>query len=457
MRYRNGFRMRGLVLLLLTITALSGCEGLLDVTDPDVVTPDQAAGPEAVPLRLAGMVRDFQEAVDGLVLYEALFTDEMILAGTFPTRIDVDERNVVADPDNGSLNDDVFLPLQVARSAADRNRVSWRAALTDPEFDEVADQVEEGLALANLYGGYLRLYMAEAYCAVVDTAKGVPLSPDQAAEVALARFEEAEQVAQAAASGDLADIGTTAIIGQARALVWLGRYEEAAARASGIDPSFTFMSEYSDNQNVQANEVFGYTWEEAGLVLRWTVGDGTASNRHDERFTYYDEWESQGLILPDPPGLSAPEVGVPVTLQLLYDSGSRPILVASGWEAQLIIAENELRGGFAEAAETRVNALLGDPTVNPMLAVNPDLAGTLGGFDPVDFTGALATDLPQLARARLAGLWLTGERQATLRRFAANDGVDLYPSGTQGDDIYFPIPKEEIDNNPNVTGGCPTP
>jgi hypothetical protein len=448
----NRWKARWAIVPALLALGVAGCDTeLLDVTDPDVVTPEQAAGPGAVPLKLAGMVRDFQEAVDGLVRYEALFTDEMILAGTFPTRIDVDERNVVQDPDNGTLNGDVFLPLQVARESADRNRLDWQEAIDDEDFEEVLEDVEEGLALANLYGGFVRMYMAELYCAVIDEPKGAPLSPDQAAQVALSRFQEAATVANSAGLGGIAQ---AAVVAQARAQLWLGQYDQAATTAGGVNSGFTFMAEYSDNQNVQANEVFAFTWGEAGQVLRWTVGDGTASNRHNERFSYYDEWESQGLILANPPGLEAPEVGIPVTLQLLYDEGSRPIVLASWWEAQMIIAEAELRSGAAGAAQTRVNGLLSDPSVNPMVVVNPDLVGVLGAFAPVSFTGNLATDLPQLARARLAGLWLTGDRQPTLRRFVG-DGVDLYPQNTQGNDIYFPIPQAEIDNNENVSSGCP--
>ncbi|MFP4623203.1 MAG: hypothetical protein ACOCVZ_04595 [Gemmatimonadota bacterium] len=437
----------------LVAALVAGCDtDLLQVTDPDVVTPEQAAGPGAVPLRLAGMVRDFQEAVDNVTRYEGLFTDEMILSGTFPTRIDVDERNVVTDPDNGTLNGDVFLPLQISRSSADRNRDEFREALTDPEFEEVLADVEEGLALANLYGGYIRLYMAELYCAVIDEPKGAPISPDAAAEIAISRFEEAEQVA---GDAGLTGIEQAAIVGQARALLWLEEYQAAAAEAARVDPGFVFVAEYSDNQNVQANEYYAFTWAAAGQQARWTVGDGTAANRHNERFAYYDEWVAQGLLLPSPDGINAPEVGVEITLQLLYDNGNRPILVSSWWEARMIEAEAELRAGNAGAAEQIVNELLADPTLNPMLEVNPDLEGVLGAFDPVDFTGSLQTDLPQLARARLAGLWLTGTRQATLRRFVENDNIDLYPQGTQGDDIFFPIPQQEIDNNPNLSSGCP--
>lgn len=457
--YRFGAR---LIAPLIVAVAAAGCGDLLEVTDPDIVTPEQAAGPAAVPLLVAGMVGDFQEAVDGLVRYEALFTDEMILSGTFPTRIDVDERDVLTDINNGTLSNDVFEPLQIARETADQNREMFLAALEDEDFDEVLASVEEGLALASLFAGYVRLYMAELYCSVIMEPEGSAVSPDAAADTALARFIEAENYAT---DFGLTNIADAARVGQARALVWLGRYDEAAAVAADVSPEFVFLAEYSENQNAQFNEVFSFTWGRGGQVARWTVGDGTSANRHNERFSYYDEWVSQGLLLPNPPGMQAPEVGVAMTLQLLYDAGSRPIVVASWWEAQMIVAEHELRNGNPETAEDIVNALLADPALNPMTDVNPGLTSArvvlgqsvpaLGPFDPVNFTGDLATDLPQLARARLAGLWLTGTRQPTLRRFATEDNVDLYPTGTRGDDVYFPIPQTEIDNNPNVSGPCP--
>lgn len=123
----------------------------------------------------------------------------------------------------------------------------------------------------------------------------------------------------------------------------------------------------------------------------------------------------------------------------------------------MIEAEAMLRAGNDSDAEELVNRLLSTPSLNPLTAVNPSLAGDLGAFDPVDFNDAgfdADADLPQLARARAAGLWLSGQRQATLRRFAADDGVDLYPEGTQGDDTSFPIVQQELDNNRNVGSAC---
>lgn len=123
----------------------------------------------------------------------------------------------------------------------------------------------------------------------------------------------------------------------------------------------------------------------------------------------------------------------------------------------MIEAEVELRNGNPEVAEDIVNDLLTDPAqaLNPLLVVNPTLS--LGAFDPVDFTGNLATDLTQLARARAAGNWLTGQRQGYFRRWREGDGVNLYPdhSPRGADDISFPITTQEVDNNDNVTSACP--
>lgn len=438
-----------LPLLLATTACEDSINDLLEVDDPDIVTPEQAGGPAAVPATVAGMVGDFQEFFDDWVLYTALFTDEMILAGTFETRIDVDERTVQLDPDNGSLEGDLFLPLHIARESADRNRTAFSQSIDDPAFESVVADLEEGLALASLYGGYVRAFMAEGYCQAVLEPKGMPVTPDQAMEAALARFEEAETAAE---EFGLADVANAARVGQGRALLWLGRYVEAATAVSSVPEDFVFFSEYSSNSVGQWNEVHALSWGPAPFVIRWTVGDGTTPNRHNELWPYFTEWEAQNLIVDEPEGFNAQEVGLTVSLQLLYDSPAQPIVLASGWEAQMIQAEAELRGGQPEVAQARVNALLADAASNPMTAVNPSLA--LGPFDPVDFTGDLQTDLPQLARARSAGLWLTSERQATLRRFAEDDGIDLYPSTTQGDDMSFPIPQQEIDNNPNVSSGC---
>ena len=446
---------RGLLasLAVLLAVGLAGCEeGLLDVNDPDVVQPDALQGPEAVPIRINGIIGDFQNAYDDYVLYTSLLTDEMILGGTFPTRIDVDERIVQQDPDNGSVTADLYEPMHVSRASADEGLTVFQEAVDDEEFSEVQDLVRDGIAVARFYGGYQRVLFSEAYCQSIfggPEGESAPQGSDARMEEALAMLQEAET---AAVDAGMPDLATAARVGQGRALLWLGRYQEAASAVTDVPDDFVYFSEYSQNTTAQWNEVYQLTTGD-NAALRWTVGDGTAGNRHNERWPYFDAWVDQGLLDTET-DLEAAEIGVPVVLQTLYDSPTRNIVLASGWEARMIEAEAELRVGDPEVAEDMVNDLLTDPqqTSNPLLAVNPNLS--LEAFASVDFTGSIGDDLPQLARARAAGLWLSGQRQATLRRFAEQDGVDLYPDGTQGQDVSFPIVQQEIDNNRNVSSAC---
>lgn len=132
----------------------------------------------------------------------------------------------------------------------------------------------------------------------------------------------------------------------------------------------------------------------------------------------------------------------------------------------MIEAEALLRSGAVQQAEDLVNSLLSDPSANPLARINPSLlsAGTTGAtfdaFDPVDFTddGGFVPedDLLDLARARAAGMWLSGQRQGLLRRLFRNDGIDLYPTGSDvGQSMSLPVVQQELENNPNISQACP--
>lgn len=447
-----------LVLAVALGVVLSSCDDILDVEDPDVVTPDVLEGPEAVTLRVNGVVGDFQEAYDDWVNYTGLFTDEFILSGTFETRIDVDRRNVQNNPENASLNNDLYEPLHVSRTSSDDAVELFRANLDDPEFAEVRGEMRDGIALGLLYGGYIRIFLAEGYCHSIiggpEEGESSPKLPDERMEEALTRLEEAETAAQDAGRPD---VETAARVGQARALMWLGRVAEAADRVSDVDDEFFFPAEYSGNTPGQFNEVYARTWGDV-FQPRWTVGDGDDFPRENEKWPYLDEWVSQGLVDTDPEEVEALEVGVTAALQHLYTERSSPIPIATGWEARMIEAEDRLRSDDDDGAESIVNRLLTSPGINPMTRINPDL--DLDDFATVDFNDAgfdPATDLPKLARARAAGNWMSGQRQGYFRRWRTGDGVDLYPdhSPRGADDISFPITQQEIDNNPNVQSACP--
>lgn len=429
-------------LLAAAVLLALGCDGLLDVPDPGIVTPDENAGPSAVETKTVGVVGTGIEAVDDYVMYSALFTDEMISAGTFPTRREVDERDI--ETANITVNQEVYEPLQTARSLADKRALEFTEALDDPEFADVQPLVREGIAIATWWSAHTRVLLGELYCQSV-VEGGAPLDPDDRMEEALELFRQAEI---AAAGADLDAYVNAALVGQARALLWLRRFDEAEVVAGEVPRSFRLLAEHSGNDPTQGNELFQVTWGSAtaGTNIRWTVGAGDEPDRAFESFAEFDEFVSLGIVDPDSPLRGAAQNDqIEVNLQLIYDGEASPVVLASGIEAQLIRAEAALRDGRTGDAEGLINDLRTDWPTRFTLQRRPVPDASL---DPISLSGNLDDDLRRIASERARELWLTGDRQATLRRIL-EDGIDLYPAkpGTQ---TCWPFPDQEIDNNPNL-------
>src|SRR2546422_10817127 len=89
---------------------LTGCD--LNVTDPDIITPDNLGGASALPTIRAAAIGDFaisysgsgadgSSGTEGIVMMSGLLADEWINSETFPTRIEIDRRATL--PTNGTL------------------------------------------------------------------------------------------------------------------------------------------------------------------------------------------------------------------------------------------------------------------------------------------------------------------------------------------------------------------
>ncbi|MGI9175828.1 MAG: RagB/SusD family nutrient uptake outer membrane protein [Rhodothermales bacterium] len=406
--------------LLLSVTA---CDDLLAVEDPVNLTPDDLSGDAPLSLTTNGARGAFQSMVDYYALHTALLTDEMVLAGTFPYRGEIDDR-AIPDNNEGLLND-FYSPLSTSRFMADTAIVILEAARGNPAYDE--DEINDGVAMARYFGGYTRLLLAEGFCASPING-GPALTPEERMQDAISVFTEAEADAQRAGDADLA---AAAKLGRARAHLWLRNFEEAAALAAEIPADLDVRSYYANASIPQKNKIARFTWA-IDEVIRWTVGDGTLAFTGNERWPYFDEWVDLGLIVPRP-DLESFNPAVPVNLQQKYPAGDTPITLASGAEADLIEAEARLRAGNLAGAAALVNALRQSHWSLP----------------PITFTGTLTTNLEIMAQERARELWLTGERIATLRRYL-EDGVDLFPAGKLGTETCFPLPQRETDTNPNL-------
>jgi len=446
------------------LVGVAACDGLdpLDVDERAIVVPEDlaAAGPAGVPTFINGMVGQYHEAVDDIIRYAALLTDEMVLAGTFPTRAEVDARRILVD--NASLTGEVYEPLHEARFLADTVVFEFQELMNEPEFSEVEGQLREGVALGRLYGGYSRIWLAELYCQSILTGlfpEASPLLPDDRMRDALTFLEEAEQLL---AQEGFEEGRLTAVVGQARAHLWLGDYARAASLAEEVPRDFRFWAEYSNNDPDQFNEMHAFTWGNT-QAIRWAVGDGTSSERGNESFAHFDEFVDLKLLRPEAPGLTAFNSSIPVNLQLLYGRPEDNVLMASGAEAILLRAEVAVRNGQTEVAEDLLNDLRSDFSTRATIVfgVEPPEAGD--ELEPVTLTGEMTPDLETVAAERARELWLTGDRHTTARRLRLDPTVEidlfppLKPDIGGGDDIAFPIVQQELDNNPNLTSGdaCP--
>lgn len=459
-RARLRMALRGLAVI--GAFGLGGCDDLLEVDLTGVILPSdiEKAGPAAVPTLINGMVGSYHEAADDIVRYTSLLTDEMINSGTFPTRTQVDSRRI--QPSNQTLADEMYTPLHLARFMADTTVYLFESRLENPDFAEVVGELQRGIALGKLYGAYSRIWLAEIYCWSILTgmaSEPAPRLPEQRMQEAITLLEEAKS--WATTIGDQ-QIRLAAMMGQARAHLWLRNYSEATALAAQIPRDFVYWAEYSDNSTTQYNELYSFTWGE-GEEIHWTVGDGTRPDRGVERWAHFNEFVTLKLLRNRPPGFSTAQGTIPVALQTLYRRPESKIYMASGVEARLLQAEVAVRSGQTATAQGLLNDLRGDYSNRVVIVWGVELPAPGTGLQPLVLAGNPAADLRTVAGERARELWLTGDRHTTSRRLRLDPSVqiNLYPPVkvgiNGGDDIAFPIVQRELDNNPvlSTADACP--
>ena len=421
----------------------------LDVADPDVVRDDELSGPSAVPTTVAGVIGDLANMTEDYVLYTSLFTDEMILGGTFPTRHQVDERRVLDS--NSTVTTELNEALHAARDRADRmiDRFSTEF-LGDETFDQQA--VLEGIAIGSYVRALTKLELGELYCAAPVEGGGEPLA---SAEVVAAAVEDFDAAEAAAGEAGLEAWANASRLGRARAHLFLGsltgdasHFDAAATAAADVPTTHRLLSEFSSEDPEQFNKVNELTFGSQNEVIRWTVGDGSQGERQNEAYAEYDTFVELGIVDPCTGDCAdqfeAFSSTIAVQLQLLYDEPSDDIVLSSGIHARLIEAEAALRDGATGAAEDLVNAVRDDWAQRwsaERFRVESDL-------EDVAFTGDLQADLLTLLSEYARETWLTGVRQENLRRmveeFGAGSALDLYPV-REGNQVCWPVPEQEED------------
>ena len=436
-------RIRMLIGAVATVAAVAACDpnAALKVPEPDNITGANINSAAALPALRNGTLSSFQIAYSGAadggnfgheghVGITGLFVDELQDQETFSSRIQIDTR--LASTGNQSLNA-LFIDISTARAFADKANSKYILfAPNDP-----------GQSLMLSLGGYAYTILAENYCNGVPQSTlndngsityGVPMSREQLLTIAVQHFDSAITIANANSDANMLGL---AQIGLGRALLDSNDDADAAAAVAAVPTSYQYVIGASTNSAVENNGIWNYTINSESFGMSDTEGHNGLNfvSAHDPRIPFID---THG------PGVRA--AAGDFVMQQLYPDQSSSIPLATGVEAQLIIAEHQLRtGGPAGGFLATLNAL----------------RTTVPGLAPIALAAPTMTvAVDTLFRERAFWMYLTAHRLGDLRRMVRQYGFDantVFPIGNTvylspfNSDVTLPVPAEE-DANPNFHG-----
>jgi hypothetical protein len=305
----------------------------------------------------------------------------------------------------------LYVPLSSARFFADKVLTTLQG-WTDAQVPNRSALIAQAAA----YSGYSYLLLGEGFCSMAIDA-GPELTPAQVFALANDKFAVAIAAAQSAGAS-AADFLNMALVGRARSRLNLADNAGALADAQAVPASFARAATRALGNPLRENQIYDF--------VNRSVALGLGPDYFDVR------WNDK----PDPrvPAVFAGQTTTNVAryTQTKYASESAPIPLATGVEAQLIIAE--IQGG--QAAVDIINAL--------HAAV---------GLDP--FTSSDPTEISnQVIEERRRAFFLEGHRNYDRIRFSLPldppPGSPYRWGGLFADAKCLPLPDVERLNNPNM-------
>jgi hypothetical protein len=409
-------------------------DGILKVTDPDIINPQDVNSADGAIALQAGAVGRFASATtayaggnaETVFLLGGLLADEWRSSDTFSQRDETDKRLVQTSNANNTTANRNLLRARVAALQAIGALRAYAPAPTS--------NVGQMFYII----GYSENLSGETYC---DGMVFSDPTPDGKVNYGTP-ITGAEAFTRAAAWADSAlanvggtkgpDVANAARVLKGRALLNLGKYAEAAAAVASVPDTFMYVNTHSQTSMDNANWAYNYNQK------RYTVADKEGGN---------------GL-----PFISANDPRVPVAAQSgngfdtntpwfaqkIWSDRAAPGVVASGIEAQLIIAEAQLKGAYAGDWLATLNAL----------------RTKVNGLAPLTDPGTDAARQDLLFQERAFWMFGTGHRLGDLRRLVRQyqrPVESVFPTGAffkggqYGPDVNLPIPQAE-ENNPNFKG-----
>ncbi|HSJ07261.1 MAG TPA: hypothetical protein VK936_11180, partial [Longimicrobiales bacterium] len=315
-----------------------------------------------------------------------------------------------------------------------------------------------GHAHALNLAGFSYVLVGENYCTGVPFSTfdasgavvyGPPLTTSQMFEQAIVYFDQAIAAATAAGSAaGAADQLNLARVGKARAQLNLNQPAAAAATAGPVPTNFVYNIFHSLGTGRQNNGIWGANQNRRGVTVSDMEGGG---------LPYRTDADPRVIQVR---GTGTSSFGfdntTPLYLQLKYPAQASSVVLASGVEARLIEAENQLRTGGDWLGT--LNALRAAPPSNIYPAAQYPNIGTLA---PLADPGADAVARENLLfKERAYWMWLTSHRVGDLRRlmrqYNRTQATAGWPTGSYfrggdyGNHVSMLVPFDEL-NNPEFS------
>lgn len=423
----KGARRGAAIALAAMALAAGGCDALDNALEVEAASRIPAANlndPSRAQLLLNGAIADFECAFGAYTVMSGLVGEELVDATQTADRWPYERREVQPTDrrygEFGCESIGVYTPLSTARWSAESllSRLEgWNSA------DLPANLNRDALiGHAALYAGYSNLLLGEGFCEGVllgtDLVPGGVAKREQLFARAEERFSRAIDAAQAASNAELLN---TARVGRARARLNQGNASGAASDAALVPPSFVKTVSASTVADRRYNRVFSQNNDAQSVSVAPEYRGLTVGGVADPRVRVVDAGRTS-------------TTGIRIWTQTKYGALSAPLPLATGDEAQLILAET--RGG--SAAVEIINALR-----------------TRAGLPA--FAGGSAQEIrAAIIEERRRELFLESHHLGDVIRY----GLTLRPAagtvyangGSYGSTTCLPLPNVERLNNPAIRG-----
>ena len=403
-----------------------------EITDLDQEAPSRVVAsdlyvPANAQLLVTSTISDYECALAQYIISGGLVGDELIDAQLSQAGWDYDRRTIVpalttyaSTQCTATQVPGYYTPISIARATADQ---------ITKALEGWSDQEVEGrqslIAQSAAHAGFSLVLLGESSCSAALDA-GPELTRDQVLTEAEARFTKAITAATAANNTDILNM---ARVGRARARISLKKFADAKADAALVPETYVRNANYSAANSRRENLVF--TQMNRGLFssVDPSFRGLTVAGSPDPRVEVVDA------------GVVGHDRATRIWRATKYPLISSPIPIASGDEALLIIAEAELEAGNVSAAVTAINKLRTKSSLSPY-------AG-----------GTAAQVRAQLIDERRRELFLEGQRLNDIIRFSIPQSPAAgtpFPvkGGVYGNQLCFPLPDLERNNNPTLAGGA---